>query len=96
MKRMGYRFELGSLVNALRRYDWFDEPSWRWWDIARGPRVQHRYCGTIDPRWSKQRFDDDMMRLGIRVRKLLADRQRLQRVPPDLRHLDDDWHPGSL
>lgn len=93
MKRMGYRFELGSLINALRRYDWFDEWMWRRWDVARGPRIQHRYRDAIDARWPARRFDEDMERLGSRVRLLLDERTRLQYALPDLSHLDDDWAP---
>jgi hypothetical protein len=95
MKRMGYRFVVESLLNALRRNDWFDEVSWRRWEVRRGPRTAHNYRRAINPSWPAARFEHDLGVLGERVRTLLDERRRLQLTPPDLSYLDDGWRPGG-
>jgi hypothetical protein len=96
MKRMGYRFELSSLVNAMARTTWFKPQRWGGvtWDVNRGRDARNGYRVAIDHRWPTRRFESDLEQLTDRVAQLLEERAKLGQTPPDLSHLDDGWQPG--
>lgn len=95
MKRLGYRFQLQSLVNAMDYSPWFSRVGWTGtFAVGRTQEDRRNYQRAIAVSCTFARFDADMEKLSGRVTDLLEERTRLQSSAPDLQHLDDDWAPG--